>query len=82
MVLILGDGKKAEVTGLSGGEVEIKITQFIRLSGKDGEGVSLGWFGKVFGSIVDLVKINTDRRVGNGLAGGQRGAVGVNLGGI
>jgi len=82
VVLILGDGKKTEITGLSGGEVEIKIAQFIRLSGKDGEGVSLGRFRKVFGSIVDLVKINTDRRVGNGLAGGQRGAVGVNLGGI
>ena len=52
------------------------------MGGKDGEGVGLGRFGKVFGLVVGLVKINIDRRIGNGLAGGQRGAVGVNFGGV
>jgi len=52
------------------------------LGGKDGEGVGLGRFRKAFGLVVGLVKINIDRRIGNGLAGGQRSAMRINLGGV
>ncbi len=50
------------------------------MGGKDGEGVGLGRFRKAFGLVVGLVKINIDRRIGNGLAGGQRSAMRINLG--
>jgi len=77
--LVPGDGKQAEVTGLSGGKVEVKVAQFIRLSGENRERIGLGRLRKAFGSIIDLIKININKRAGDGLAGGQRGAVGVDF---